>query len=125
MKNQFYRKTIIMNYILIGFFVAMIMFASIYYKTANMLWLLILLGIVFVIKLKRIKSKKVDFDERSEVIYYKALSIGFYCMLFVVLFFYCLELVSNNGIISIRTTVELLASVSGYLVSLIFLRRKY
>ncbi|MGE5329295.1 MAG: hypothetical protein ACM3KR_07300 [Deltaproteobacteria bacterium] len=125
MNNSFYKTVLTVNYIFIGLFIASILFANLYYRTTATVIIAVIIALVLVYKLKRIERAKKDFDERSEVIYYKSLGIGMYCLLIVIFFFYAMELTKNNGIISARTTVELFAVLGGYIGSNFYYRRKY
>lgn len=125
MKKDFYKSIVFVNYIFIGLFIASILFANLYYRTTSTIAVAAILAAALVYKLKRINMSKKEFDERNEIIYYKSLAAAVYCLMIVIFFFYAMELTKNNGIISIRTTIELFALLSGYILSRIYFRGKY
>lgn len=79
--------------------------------------------IVLAFKVKRIKSTPRKLDERMQLITYRAISIGFYLMLGTIFWFYTKEMIIE-GQVSIRTIIELLAGLVGYLGGFFILNKR-
>ncbi|MEW5952279.1 MAG: hypothetical protein AB1815_00750 [Bacillota bacterium] len=129
MNKTFLKEMIWTNYLVIGGFAAMLVAANLYYGSSPETWLrtmpiaLILIP-ALIIKLWRIKKRSKDLDERIEYITRRALSVGFYFLLAVILWYYTKEM-ALYGEISTRTYVELFAGLIGYVGSLFIFRRIY
>ncbi len=129
MNKSFLEELIITNYLLIGTFGIIIVVCNLFYGGTVETWsksigLLFILAVALALKIKRIKSKPQKLDERLQLITYRAISIGFYLMLGAIFWFYTKEMIIE-GQVSIRTIIELLAGVAGYLGSSIVLNKRY
>lgn len=129
MSKSFYKELIWANYLLIGGFISMFIIANLYYGASQLVWIrtlpiIVILVLALFLKIRRIKKKGKDLDERFQYLTYRALSIGFYFILAAVLWYYTKEM-SISGSLSVRTYVELIAGMIGYLGSLLIFRTKY
>lgn len=129
MNKSFVKELVITNYLLIGGFVAIIVFINLLHGGTLETWsksfgLLVVLAVVMMLKVKKIKGKKDQLDERVQYITYRAISVGFYLMLLTVFWFYTMELVVE-GAVSLRTVVEMLAGMAGYLGAFAVLNSRY
>jgi hypothetical protein len=129
MNKSFVRELVITNYIIIGFLVTITIVANLYYGGSAAVWsralgLVAILALALVLKMKRIKSKGDNLDERLQLITYRSITIGYYFMLGVIWWYYTKEM-AIYGEVSTRTIVEVLAGMLGYLGSFIFLNKKY
>ncbi|MDP3044212.1 MAG: hypothetical protein Q8N93_02215, partial [Bacillota bacterium] len=74
MDNRFLREILWTNFVFIGAFILMIIVANLYYGTAGWLGALplaILLALALVLKIRIIKARAKDVDERMEYITYR------------------------------------------------------
>ncbi len=124
MSKSFYEKVLRQNYFFYGLLALLIIIASCYYGTFKAMWFLGVFSVAFLLKVKKIKAKKDELDERLEYITNRALAVGFYFLLGVVFWYYIKEIVTL-GKISTRTYVELYVALFAYLGSLIFLKKRY
>jgi len=127
--RRFKRELLWTNYILIGAFVVMLTAANLYYgptaaTLAHTLPVIAVLLIAMIIKIRRIGKMDKELDERRQLITYRAVNNGFYFMLLAVFWFYTKELAAS-GSVSLRTIIELLAGVTGYIGSLLVFRKVY
>ncbi|KUO61923.1 MAG: hypothetical protein APF84_04630 [Gracilibacter sp. BRH_c7a] len=114
---------------LIGVFGIILIASNLYYGGTVETWsksigLLLVLGLALALKVKRIKSTPQKLDERLQLITYRAISIGFYLMLSAIFWFYTKEMIIE-GQVSIRTIIELVAGLVGYLGSFLVLNKRY
>ncbi|HHT85850.1 MAG TPA: hypothetical protein GXZ88_08855 [Firmicutes bacterium] len=129
MNKPFVKELLWTNYLLIGGFALIIIAGNLYYGTAQTFWnwslgVLAVLALTMVVKIRRIKARDRDLDERTQLILYKSIYMGFYFFLGAILWYYTKEMVLY-GQISTRTLVELLAGGIGYVGSYLFLRSRY
>lgn len=129
MSKSFVRELLVTNYIFIGSFAVIIIAANLFYGGGAEAWgkslgLLAVLALALIFKVSRIKAKDQKLDERLQLITYRAITVGFYCMLGAILWFYTRELVIE-GQVSLRTVVELLAGMAGYIGGFFVLNRRY
>jgi len=129
MNRPFERELILTSYLLIGGFALIIIAGNLYYGTAEGFWnwslgVLGVLALALVVRIRRIKARGRNLDERLQMIIYRSIYIGFYFFLGAVLWYYTKEMVLY-GQISTRTLVELLAGGIGYVGSYLILRRRY
>ncbi|KJS87725.1 MAG: hypothetical protein JM58_03420 [Peptococcaceae bacterium BICA1-8] len=129
MNRSFVKELVLTNYFLIGSFALIIILGNLFYGGTVESWtksftLLITLALAFLFKIKRIKSKGKLLDERLQLITYRAITIGFYFMLSSIFWFFTKEMVVE-GQVSVRTIVELIAGVIGYIGSFLILAKKY
>lgn len=127
--NKFVKELILTNYLFIGGFALIFVAANLYYGGSYLIWLrvlpfLVILALALGLKTRRIKARRQDLDERLQLILYRSLSIGFFCVLGAVLWFYTREMVID-GQISVRTYVELIAGLAGYVGSYFFFKKIY
>ncbi|MBA1335677.1 MAG: hypothetical protein HPY66_1304 [Firmicutes bacterium] len=129
MSKSFVRELVVTNYILIGSFAAIIIAGNLFYGGSAEAWgkslgLLAVLALALIFKVRRIKAKGQKLDERLQLITYRAVTVGFYFMLGAILWFYTRELVLE-GQVSLRTVVELLAGMVGYIGGFLVLNKRY
>lgn len=129
MKNSFLDQIILTLRTLLCIFALMLIASNFYYGASQIIWIrtLMVLAIVvitFFYKPKQLIKKSKDFDERSQFIYYRALSVGFYCLMVSILWFLARE-ISLELNVSTRTCTELAFGVLGYTFALSYLKKKY
>ncbi len=129
MGNSFIKEIMRINRIMLSAVIVMVLAASWYYQASWEDWVksLSIIGIVILVMITkkwRIKRMEKELDERLQTITYYALAIGFYTTLIIIFWFYLKELIID-GNLSVRTQVELCGGVCGYLVSYLYLKRKY
>lgn len=129
MNKSFVRELVLTNYLLIGFLAAITIVANLYYGGSAAAWsramgLVAVLALALVFKMKRIKAKGDNLDERLQLITYRSMTIGYYFMLGAIWWYYTKEM-AIYGEVSTRTIVEVLAGVAGYLGSFFLLNRQY
>jgi hypothetical protein len=129
MSKSFVKELVITNYVIIGSLVAISIVANLYYGGSSAVWnrtlgLVAVLALAVVFKIKRIKAKGDNLDERLQLIMYRSITIGFYFMLSAIWWYYTKEM-AIYGAVSTRTAVEMLAGMVGYLGSFVFLNKKY
>ncbi|AOT69620.1 hypothetical protein [Geosporobacter ferrireducens] len=129
MNKSFVKELVLTNYLFIGAFGMIIIISNLLYGGTLESWsksigLLLVLALALAVKIKRIKSSTQKLDERLQMITYRAVSIGFYLMLGAILWFYTKEIIFD-GKVSMRTIVELLAGLVGYLGGFQILNRHY
>ncbi|MGI6575742.1 MAG: hypothetical protein ACOX3A_07855 [bacterium] len=128
MDKSFSRELITTNYLLIGGFALIVIAGNLYYGASTQFWswslgFLTVLALALAIKIKRIKAKNKELDERMQFITYRSVYIGFYFFLGTILWYYTKEMIID-GQLSTRTYVELLAGLTGYMGSYLFLRNR-
>lgn len=121
MNKSFMKELLWTNYLFIGGFAVIIIVSALYYGASPLAWsrtlgILPVLALALIVKMKRIKTRTQELDERIQYLYYRSLTIGFYFLLGAVLWFYAKEMVVD-GKLSLRTYVELFAGLAGYLGS--------
>lgn len=129
MGNSFIKEIMKINRIMLSSVIVMILAASWYYQATWEEWVksLSIIGIVILVMITkkwRIKRMEKELDERLQNITYYALSIGFYTTFIIIFWFYFKELIID-GNLSVRTQVELFGGMGGYLLSYMYLKRKY
>jgi hypothetical protein len=129
MGKSFVRELVVTNYILIGSLAVIMVAANLFYGGSAAVWgralgLLAVLALALIFKIRRIKARGDRLDERLQLITYRAVTIGFYFMLGAIFWFYTREMVVE-GQVSIRTVVELLAGMVGYVGGFFLLNRRY
>ncbi len=129
MNKSFVRELVITNYIIIGFFAAITIAANLYYGGSAAVWsralgFVAVLALALFFKIRRIKAKGDNLDERLQLITYRSMTIGYYFMLGAIWWFYTKEM-AIYGEVSTRTIVEVLAGMIGYLGSFFVLNRRY
>ncbi|MCL6561194.1 MAG: hypothetical protein K6U74_20885, partial [Firmicutes bacterium] len=77
-----------------------------------------------IFKIRVIKARGKDLDERVEYLTYRSLSVGFYFLLAGIFWFYAKEM-ALEGRVSARTIAELLLGLAGYLGSLLYFQKRY
>lgn len=130
MNKPFVKELMWTNYLFIGGFALIFIVANLYYGGSYLFWLrvlpfLVILAAALGIKTKRIKARSQELDERLQFILYRSMSIGFFCVLSAVLWYFTKEMVVNDGQISIRTYVELIVGLTGYVGSYLIFKRVY
>ncbi|MGB4028855.1 MAG: hypothetical protein WBL03_01490, partial [bacterium] len=93
MNKPFIKELLLTNYLLVGGFVLIVIAGNLYYGTAQTFWnwslgVLAVLALALVVKIRRIKARDRDLDERTQLILYKSIYIGFYFFLGAVLWYY-------------------------------------
>jgi hypothetical protein len=129
MNKSFVKEMVVTNYILIGSFGVIIVAANLFYGGSAATWsrslgLLAVLALALIFKIRRIKARGDRLDERLQLITYRATTVGFYCMLGAIFWFYTREMVVE-GQVSIRTIIELMVGMAGYLGSFFLLNKRY
>ncbi|AQS58368.1 hypothetical protein [Desulforamulus ferrireducens] len=129
MGNSFIKEIMRINRVMLTSVIILILAACWYYQANWETWVksLSMIGIIIIVMLTkkwRIKRMEKELDERLQSITYYALSIGFYSVFLVIFWFYIKELIID-GNVSVRTMAEIFAGLAGYLISYIYLKRKY
>jgi hypothetical protein len=127
MNERFLREMIWTNYIFIGTLILMVITANLYYGADEWLGalpLVAVLALALVFKIRVIKARGKNLDERVEYLTYRSLAVGFYFILAGVFWFYAKEM-ALEGQVSARTIAELLLGLAGYVGSLVYFHKRY
>lgn len=129
MNRPFQIELLVTNYILAVGFVVMLAAANLYYgptaaTLSHTLTVVVILIAAMLLKIKRIKKMGNELDERRQIITYRAVNNGFYLMLLAVFWFYTKEL-ALTGTVSLRTVIEMLSGLLGYVGSLLVFNKLY
>jgi uncharacterized membrane protein len=127
MGNRFLREIIWTNYLFIGTLILMIIAANLYYGADEWLGSILLvavLALALVFKIRLVKARGKNLDERVEYLTYRSLAVGFYFILAAVFWFYAKEM-AVDGQVSTRTIAELLFGLAGYVGSLVYFQKRY
>lgn len=128
MSKRFVREIKLSNILFILGFIILFATANIYYSSDQIVWSRIIIFslvmlLVLILKMFILKKSDREMDERMQYIIYRSLSVGFYFILGTVLWYYSKEITMYKEV-SIRTYVELIAALTGYLGCSLFMYLK-